>query len=165
MNKLYNYLVKDGDAIAVGVSAVLFVVFGLGIYLGSSSGGYSLADLTTREDLSEVNCFNPGLWTMIWMFFIATLLMIAGVIWDIFRNFKGGSKTVYGFLAIIVSFVVLYVTSSHDTNGRFNAYWAKDFGITESLSKLISAGLYSLGLLTLVAFVLILVFEVRSFFK
>ncbi len=165
MNKLYNYLVKDGDAIAVGVSALLFVVFGLGIYLGSSSGGYSLSDLTTMEDLSQVNCFNPGLWTMIWMFFVATLLMLAGIVWDIFRNFKSGSKTVYGFLGVIVAFIVLYFTSSHDTGGRFDSYWAKDFGITETLSKLISAGLYSLGLLTLLAFVLILVFEVRSFFK
>ena len=165
MNKLYNYLVKDGDAIAVGVSALLFVVFGLGIYLGSSSGGYSLSDLTTMEDLSQVNCFNPGLWTMIWMFFVATLLMLAGIVWDIFRNFRSGSKTVYGFLGVIVAFIVFYFTSSHDTGGRFDAYWAKDFGITETLSKLISAGLYSLGLLTLLAFVLILVFEVRSFFK
>jgi len=165
MNKLYNYLVKDGDAIAVGVSAVLFVVFGLGIYLGSSSGGYSLSELTDMEDLSQVNCFNPGLWTMIWMFFIALVLMLLGIVWDIFRNYKSGSKTVYGFLAIILAFVVLYFTSSHDTGGRFDTYWAKDFGITETLSKLISAGLYSLGLLTLLAFLLILVFEVRAFFK
>jgi hypothetical protein len=165
MNKLYNYLVKDGDAIAVGVSAILFVVFGLGIYLGSSSGGYSLSELTDMEDLSQVNCFNPGLWTMIWMFFIALVLMLLGIVWDIFRNYKSGSKTVYGFLAIILAFVVLYFTSSHDTGGRFDAYWAKDFGISETLSKLISAGLYSLGLLTLLAFLLILVFEVRAFFK
>jgi hypothetical protein len=165
MNKLYNYLVKDGDAIAVGVSAVLFAVFALGIYLGSSSGGYSLSELTNMEDLSQINCFNPGLWTMIWMFFIATILMIAGVIWDIFRNYKSGSKSVYGFLAIIGTIVVLYFTSSHDTGGRFDSYWAKDFGISVTLSKLISAGLYSLGLLTLIAFLLILVFEIRSFFK
>lgn len=165
MNKLYNYLVKSGDAITVGVSVVLFVVFGLGIYLGSSSGGYSLSDLTTMEDLSQVNCFNPGLWTMIWMFFLATLLMLSGIIWDIFRNFRSGSKTIYGFLAIVVAFIVLYFTSSHDSGGRFDTYWAKDFGITETLSKLISAGLYSLGLLTVLAFVLIVVFEVRSFFK
>jgi hypothetical protein len=165
MNKLYNYLVKDGEAIAVGVSAILFVVFGLGIYLGSSSGGYSLSELTDMEDLSQVNCFNPGLWTMIWMFFIALVLMLLGIVWDIFRNYKSGSKTVYGFLAIILAFVVLYFTSSHDTGGRFDAYWAKDFGISETLSKLISAGLYSLGLLTLLAFLLILVFEVRAFFK
>jgi hypothetical protein len=165
MNKLYNYLVKDGDAIAVGVSAVLFVIFGLGIYLGSSSGGYSLSELTDMEDLSQINCFNPGLWTMIWMCFIAVVLMILGIVWDIFRNYKSGSKSVYGFLAIIAAFVVLYFTSSHDTGGRFDAYWAKDFGITEMLSKFISAGLYSLGLLTFLAFLLILVFEIRAFFK
>lgn len=165
MNKLYNYLLKDGDAIAIGVSALLFIIFGLGIYLGSSSGGYNLSELTTMQDLSEVNCFNPGLWMMIAMIFVATFLMIAGITWNIFSNFKSGSKAIYGFLVIILAFVVLYFTSSHDTGGRFDAYWAKDFGITVTLSKLISAGLYSLGLLTLVAFVLILVFEVRAFFK
>jgi Ni/Fe-hydrogenase subunit HybB-like protein len=80
MNKLYNYLVKDGDAIAVGVSAVLFAVFALGIYLGSSSGGYSLSELTNMEDLSQINCFNPGLWTMIWMFFIASAVIGKSII-------------------------------------------------------------------------------------
>ena len=39
MIKLYNYLVKNGDAVAVGVSAILFVIFALGIYVGTSSGG------------------------------------------------------------------------------------------------------------------------------
>ena len=117
MIKLYNYLVKNGDAVAVGVSAILFVIFALGIYV------------------------------------------------DLFKNFKSGSKSIFGFLAIVIAFIVLYFTSSHDSGGRFGAYWSPEFGITEGLSKFISAGLYSLMGLTLVSFLLILFYEVKSFFR
>jgi hypothetical protein len=166
MTKLYNYLVKDGDAIAVGISAVLFVIFALGIYFGSTSGGYSLSELTDRADLTDVNCFNSGLWMMIVMTILAIVLMIGGVFWDLIRNFKTGSKTLIGMGVLAVAFIVLYFTSSHDTGGRYDAYWSNpEFHINESISKFISAGLYSLGGLTLLAFMLILVFEIRSFFK
>ena len=87
MIKLYNYLVKNGDAVAVGVSAILFVIFALGIYVGTSSGGYSLNELIDREDKSDINCFNPGLWMMIIMTLLAILLMVFGVFFDLFKNF------------------------------------------------------------------------------
>ena len=166
MIKLYNYLVKDGDAIAVGVSALLFVIFGIGVYYGSSAGGYSLSELTDRTDLKDINCFNSGLWMMIVMTILAILLMIGGVFWDLIRNFKSGSKSLIGFGVFFIGFMVLYFSSSHDTNGRYDAYWSSpEFHLNESISKFISAGLYSLGILTLVAFLLIIFYEIRSFFR
>lgn len=166
MIKLYNYLVKDGDAIAVGLSAVLFIIFALSIYFGAQSGGYNLSELTEMQDKSQVNCFNVGLWMMIALTLIAILLMILGIFWDLFRNFRSGSKSLIGFAVIFVAFLILYFTSSHDTGGRYDAYWSNpEFHINEGISKFISAGLYSLGGLTLIAFLLIIIFEIRSFFK
>jgi hypothetical protein len=166
MTKLYNYLVKDGDAIAVGISAVLFVVFALSIYFGAQSGGYNLSELTDMQDKSQVNCFNSGLWMMIVMTILAIVLMIGGVFWDLIRNFKTGSKTLIGTGVLAGAFIVLYFTSSHDTGGRYDAYWSSpEFHINESISKFISAGLYSLAGLTFLAFLLIIIFEIRSFFK
>ena len=166
MIKLYNYLVKDGEAIVVGLSAVLFVVFALSVYFGAQSGGYNLSELTDMPDKSQVNIFNVGLWMMIALTVIAILLMILGIIWDLMRNFRSGSKSLIGFAVIFVAFLILYFTSSHDTGGRYDAYWSNpEFHINESISKFISAGLYSLAGLTFVAFLLIIIFEIRSFFK
>ncbi len=166
MTKLYNYLVKDGDAIAVGVSGLLFVIFAFSVYFGAQSGGYSLSTLTDMPDKSNVNCFNSGLWMMIILGIIAILLMIVGVFWDLFKNFKSGSKSIYGFGAIAIAFVVLYFTSSHDTGGRYDVYWSNpEFHLNKGISKAISAGLYSLLGMTAVAFILILFYEVKSFFK
>lgn len=165
MIKLYNYLVKNGDAAAVGVSAVLFVIFALGIYMGTSSGGYNLNELIDKEDLTDVNCFNSGLWMMIIMTILAIVLMILGVFTDLFKNFKTGSRSIFGFGAIVIAFIVFYFTSSHDSGGRFDSYWSPEFGITEGLSKFISAGLYSLMGMTLLSFLLIIFYEVKSFFK
>jgi hypothetical protein len=166
MAKLYNILLKNGDAIAVGFSALMFILFALSVYLGSQSAGYDLSTLTDMPDKSNVNIFNVGLVTVIVLGFIAIILTIFGIVWDIIKNFKTGAKSVLGFGAIIVAFLAFYFTSSHDSGGRFEAYWSKDpFYITENLSKFISAGLYTLIVLTFVSFLLILFYEVKSFFK
>jgi hypothetical protein len=166
MTKFYNYLVKDGDAIAVGLSAVLFIIFALSVYFGAQSGGYDLSTLTDMPDKSNVNCFNVGLWMMIILGIVAIILMVAGVFWDLIRNFKSGSKSIIGMVAIFAAFMALYFTSSHDTGGRYDAYWSNpEFHINESISKFISAGLYSLMGLTVLAFVLILFYEIKSFFR
>ena len=144
----------------------MFIVFALSIYFGAQSGGYNLSELTDMQDKSQVNCFNVGLWMMIALTVIAIVLMVLGVFWDLMRNFKSGSKSLVGGIVMLVAFLALYFTSSHDTGGRYDAYWSnQEFHINESISKFISAGLYSLMGLTLIAFVLILVFEVRNFFK
>jgi hypothetical protein len=165
MAKLYNYLLKNGDAIAVGFSALMFMLFALSVYFGSKSGGYDLSTLTDMPDKSNVNIFNVGLYSVIILSIISILLAIFGILWDIFKNFKSGSKSIIGFGAIVVAFLAFYFTSSHDTGGRFDAYWKPEFGITEGLSKFISAGLYSLIALTVVSFLLIMFYEVKSFFK
>lgn len=166
MIKLYNYLVKDGDAIAVGLSGVLFVIFALSVYFGAQSGGYSLGSLTDMPDKSNINCFNSGLWMMIILGIIAILLMVFGIFWDLFKNFKSGSKSIFGFGALVIAFIVLYYTSSYDTGGRYDAYWSNpEFHLNKGISKAISAGLYSLMGLTVVAFALILFYEIKSFFK
>ena len=166
MAKLYNILLKDGDGIAVGFSALMFILFGVSVYLGSTSGGYDLSTLTDMPDKSNVNIFNVGLYTVIILGFIAVALTIFGILWDIFKNFKTGSKSILGFGAIVVAFLGFYFTSAHDSGGRFDAYWSQDpFYITEGLSKFISAGLYTLIALTFVSFLLILFYEVKSFFK
>ncbi|MBK8516901.1 MAG: hypothetical protein IPL55_11675 [Saprospiraceae bacterium] len=166
MTKLYNYLVKDGDAIAVGFSALMFILFAASVYFGAQSGGYDLSSLTDMQDKSNVNIFNLGLYIVMILGAIAVFLMLFGIFWDLIKNFKTGSKTIMGFGAIVVAFVIFYFTSSHDSGGRFDAYWSTDpFNITVGLSKFISAGLYTLMSLTLLSFLLILFFEIRSFFK
>ncbi len=166
MNGLYKALVKHGDAIAVGFSVLMVILFALSVYFGAKSGGYELSSLTERTDLKDVNCFNLGLWSMIFMGLIAVLLMLGGVIWDLFRNFKSGSKTIIGFGGMILLFIILFFTSSHDTNGRYAAYWSNpEFHLSQNISKFISAGLYTMGAMALVSFVLIIVFEVKALFK
>jgi hypothetical protein len=163
---LYRNLVKHGDAIAVGFSVLMSVLFALSVYFGAKSGGYELSTLTERADKSDVNCFNLGLWIMYILAIVAIMLMIFGVLWDLFRNFKSGSKTIIGFGGVILVFIILFFTSSHDTNGRYAAYWSHpDFHINETISKFISAGLYTMMGMALVSFVLIILFEVRALFK
>lgn len=163
---LYRNLVKHGDAIAVGFSVLMSVLFALSVYFGAKSGGYELSTLTERADKSDINCFNFGLWLMFIMSMAAILLLIGGVLWDLFRNIKTGAKSIIGFGAVILIFIILFFTSSHDTNGRYAAYWSQpEFHINESISKFISAGLYTMIGMAVLSFILIILFEVKALFK
>jgi len=164
---MYNKLVKYGDAISVGLGVLCILIFIIGIVTGFNSAGYDMGtDLTTMQDKSNINFFNSGLYLTIILGILCVALMFIGIIWDLVRNFRSGSKMLIGFGVLIIAFIVFYSTSAYDTGGRFDAYWSKDpFYITQGLSKFISAGLYSLMGLAAVAFLSIIVFEIRNFFK
>jgi hypothetical protein len=49
-----------------------------------------------------------------------------GIVWDFSKTLNQGSKSVLGFGIMIIAFLALYFTSSHDSGGRFEAYWSKD---------------------------------------
>jgi MFS family permease len=165
MKKWYDFLLKNGMSIAVVLSTLAVCIFGLGIYLVSSSSPITMSELANVPDKSGFSHFNAGLIVLILFLVVAVILLFGGMIWDVFRNFKTGYRTLYIIGAMFVGFVILYFLSSHDSNGRFDQYWAPQFKISKSASKLISSGMWIVGGMLLTAFVSIIYYETRAQFK
>jgi uncharacterized membrane protein YozB (DUF420 family) len=161
---MYNFLLKNGTAVAMGVGSLIAVLFFITINVGLSSSGYDTSTDLLTVNYQEINAFNFGIYMTYLLGFIAFLLMLVGIVWDLWNNRKASKNMIYGVIALIVLFFVLYVTAKFETGGSWDVL-NSEFGITEGSSKIVTAGIYTCGLLLLGAVLSIAVSEVRNFFK
>lgn len=161
---MYNFLVKNGTAVAMGVGTVVTLIFIISVWAGLSGSGYDLSTDLLNVDYKSVNAFNLGMYLTIVLGAIAIILMLVGIAYDLVSNRKSSMKMIIGLLVLIVVFVILYSTASYDTGGNWD-YLNNEFGVGESSSKFISAGIWSCIILMIVAVLAIAVSEARNFFK
>lgn len=161
---MYNFLLKNGTAVAMGVGSLIAILFFITINVGLSSSGYDTSTDLLTVNYQEINAFNFGIYITYFLGIIAFLLMLAGIVWDLWNNRKASKNMIFGVIGLVVLFFVLYATSKFETGGSWDVL-NSEFGITEGSSKIVSAGIYTCGLLLLGAVLSIAVSEVRNFFK
>ena len=161
---MYNFLVKNGLTAGMGIGMLIIVIFMVTILTGLNSAGFDSGTDLLQQDMTKIDFFNFGLYATILLSVVALLMMSVGVVWDMARNFKTGKKFIFGIVGLVVLFIVLYSMSKFETGGKWDTLNA-NFGITEGSSKLISAGIYTCGILVALSVLSIVVSEVRGFFK
>jgi len=161
---MYNYLVKNGTAVAMGIGSLVTILFVISVMLGLSGSGYDTSTDLLTVDYKSINAFNLGLYLTVFLGVVAILLMLLGVIMDLVKNRKSSMKMILGILVLIVVFVILFVVSDYETGGNWD-YLNSEFNVAESSSKFISAGIWTCAILLFVAGMSIAVSEVRNFFK
>jgi uncharacterized membrane protein YoaT (DUF817 family) len=161
---MYNFLVKNGTALAMGIGSLVTVLFIASVAMGLSSSGYDTSTDLLTVDYKSINAFNLGIYLTSLLALIAILLMLGGVVWDLFRNRKSSMKMIIGIVALVIIFLILFSTSTFETGGRWD-YLNSEFKVGENASKFISAGIWTTGILLVVSTLAIVVSEVRNFFK
>ena len=161
---MYNFLVKNGTAVAMGVGTFVTLLFVGTVLAGLSSSGYDTSTDLMQVDYKNFNGFNVGFIFTFILGFFAILFMLIGVILDLIQNRKTSLKMVIGIIALIVVFIVLYSTATYDVGGKWDALNA-EFGVAEKSSKFISAGIWTCGILLVISVLSIVVSEVKNFFK
>lgn len=163
MLEWYNYLIKRGSNLAVVLALICILAFGLGIWIQDRSSAVGLTELSTSG--SNASHFDVGIYAAILLLIVAFVLLIAGIVWDVFRNFKTGTKTLYILGLVLLMFIVLYLVSSADSGGRLSEYWGPKFKITNHISKYISSGIIGAFALLIASFAAIVYFELKSTIK
>lgn len=161
---MYNFLLKNGTAVAMGVGSLITVLFLIFSFSGLSSAGYDAGADLLAGDYKNLGAFNFGLNATYFLFAVAAILMIGGVIYDLILSRKTSFKMILGIIALIIIFVILYSISKFETDGKW-ASLNNEFGIVEYSSKLVSAGIWTCVILMILAILSIAVSEVRNFFK
>jgi hypothetical protein len=162
---MYNFLVKNGQALAFGLGALIVIVFFAMVI--PNSGGFM--DLP-REEQYETSMFNFGLQMSVILIVIALLAMVLFGLFQIFSNLKGSVKGLIGFAALIVVFVIAYSSTSTDVSPAIQASMdkfqeAQGAVISDNQLKMIGGGITTALVLAAVAFVSFIVFEIINFFK
>lgn len=161
---MYNFLLKNGISAAMGFGALIIIIFMVTILTGLSSAGFDSGTDLLQQDMTKIGFFDFGLWATIFLCVVTFILMFAGVLWDMIRNFKTGKMFILGLVGLIVLFIILYSVSKYETGGKWDTLNA-NFGVSEGSSKLISAGIFTCGALLAISVLSIVVSEIRGFFK
>ena len=164
---MYKLLTKYGQTGALLLGIAVTAIFLITVMSGLSSSGYDMGtDLNALDDEAKasIGFFNPGLWLTIILAVIAVVLaFVVFGIWDLIKYPKSAIKFLIGFVVLLVIFFVLYASANPEVVGFEDKMMQND--ITDGISKFISAGIWTtIGLLT-VAFLAMILSEIRNAFK
>jgi magnesium-transporting ATPase (P-type) len=160
---MYNLLTKKGQLFAFGLGLVIVLIF-LGLAL---SGISEFNLLTEKEDQFQTTIFNFGLWMPMILIAICIITILFFGVMGIASDPKGSMKGLIGFVALILIFVVAYMTSSEEASGRIAELVKRpDFSdVTPGVLKYIGGAISTTGILALIAIVAFGFSELRNLFK
>ena len=152
---MYQKLLKNGTAYAMLIGVVLIALFAIGIITGE-----------TTVDANGVESVDVGLGLQITVVLIILtfIAMLIAIVKDITISGKKGIRSVIGFVVLLILFFILKSAVNVETGGKWDALY-KEYGVSESASALVSAGLYTCFALLLVSIVVFIYSEVRGFFN
>ena len=159
MTKLYNLLGKYGQLFAFGLGILITL-----IYLGNVFGGLEEFNLLTKEERGQTGIFNFGLNAGIALIIICTIVILIFGLIQMILNPKASLKSLLGFGAIAVIFIITYVTATTETSGKLVELFEKH-EITDGISKLITAGIRTTLILGVISLIVFAFSEIRNFFK
>lgn len=163
---MYKFLTKNGTFLAFGVGVIVTIAFLVSAMSGLSADGYDAGtDLTAMKDkFTTMGYFNLGLYLTIVLLVICIAVLVVFMVVDIFKFPKEMIKGMIGFAALIVVFLILNATVKAET-GPLWTRLSTEFGITEGISKTISAGIWITIILMAAAALTMIISEFRNFFK
>ncbi len=165
---MYQFLIKNGLAVAFGFGVLLTIIFLLIALPGA--GDY---DFTNMDDaqMTTIGIFDFGLWAAIILTVIAALALIVFGIMQVASHPKASMKGLIGFGALILLFIITYAMASGEpetallTRSVQNFESSQETDITPSDLKLIGGGIITSLVLMGIAVVVLIVTGVRNFFK
>lgn len=164
---MYKLLTKYGQTGALLVGILVTAIFLITVMSGLSSAGYDMGtDLNALDDEAKaaIGFFDAGLWLTIILAVIAIVLafVVFGV-WDLIKYPKQAIKFLIGFVVLLVLFFILYSSASPEVVGFEDKMMEND--ITPNISKFISAGIWTTIGLGGLAFLAMILSEIRNAFK
>ena len=164
---MYKLLTQKGQLFAIGLG-ILCVAIAIGSIISGVNSKYSMSEdlnyIMKNQADATFDFFNPAVVVFLGLILIAILIAVAFGIYGLVTNIKGSMKVILGLLGIIVLFTILYVTSDVETAGRLGMLTEK-FEVSDTVSKLISAGIKTFMIGFVIAALSAIVMEVLNLFK
>ena len=164
---MYKLLTKYGQTGALLVGIAVTAIFLITVMSGLSSAGYDMGtDLNALDDEAKaaIGFFDAGLWLTIVLAVIAiALAFIVFGVWDLIKYPKQAIKFLIGFVVLIILFFILYSSANPEVIGFEDKMMEND--ITPGISKFISAGIWTTIGLGSLAFLAMVLSEIRNAFK
>lgn len=157
---MYKLLSKNGQTFGFLLGAVV-----TGLFLLIMAGGWSkFSALGDTPEKYDTTIFNFGIYASIALIIVGFFLWAFFSIFQMASNPKAAIRGLLGGIALVALFVISYTTASSEVSGPL-AKSVENMGVGPNGLKLISGGITTSLILTLVAGAAILLSELRNFFK
>ena len=165
---MYKFLTNHGTFAAFGIGVVLTLAFLVSAITGLGADGYDAGtDLVGlgKEKIPGMGYFNVGLYLTLALLGATILALLVFMVVDVFKFPKATIKGLIGFAALVVIFFVLRAVAKVEVGPMWDRFASSEFNITDGISKTITAGIWVTLLLMASAALIMIVAEVRNFFK
>lgn len=164
---MYSLLTNKGQLFALILGLVVIAIYLFSVMGGLSSAGYGLGD-----DLNQImkntdekfSFFELPLMIVAGLVVIALVIAVLFGLLQLFSAPKNSMKGIIGVALILGLFFLFYSMATAETTGKM-AELAQRFNISTNVSKFISAGISTVGTLSIGALVIMVLSEIRNLFK
>lgn len=165
MTSLYKFLMKYGNLIALLFAVLIIIKFVIDFTLGLGAKGMDVGtDLVPVKD--KIDFFNFTLWAAIVLTFVALIIWLVFEAFGLVLNLKNSYKFLISFAVIIVLYILFYSTANANEGGRMAELMADPvYSLTPTVSKHISAGLWTTFTMFVVSIVAFVGSEIVSMLK
>ena len=144
---MYKYLAKYGQLLGFALGAIPILLFVLILLIGG-------------EDAA----INFELYSGIFLLIVGIVVLVGWSLYQIVANPTGSVRGLIGVGALVVLFLLIYLTATPETTGSL-AETRTEFNITDNQTKFITGGIGLAILLAIGAALSFFYSEVRNFFK
>lgn len=164
---MYEFLLKKGQTVAFLAGLVITVIFIGTAISGINGAGLAGADLSQmKEEIPGMNYFNFGIGATIALILICFGLLVLFLLVDIGKFPKQMGKSLLAVVGLVAVFAALTATSTVETGGVWDRLMNNpEMAFTSGVSKFVSGGLKTTGLLVVVAVGIMIFSEIRNSFK
>jgi len=157
---MYNFLAKNGSALAFGVGSLITVLFFVFVFLGLDE--FSALSL---EEQRQTNIFDFGLYASLFLTALSVVLLVLFGVYQVATNFKGSIKGILGFGVLVGIYVVSIVVAPSEVTGVMADTVEKVGGVSPGALKFIGGSITTSLIITVASIVIFAVSEIRNFFK
>ena len=169
MLSLYRFFTSKGQMFGFLLGVALVAITLLSVIMGIDGAGYTVGEdfnkmMKTEGNTETFEFFNLVAYIPpILVILIIAIMVIFGLL-QLVKNPKGSMKILIGLAVVAILAFIFYSTSVSESTGKLGLLIDK-FEVSETASKMISAGLKTVLSLFGGAIVLMFVSEIRNLFK
>lgn len=156
---MYKFLLRNGttSAFVIGFLVSMFIIY----LVITGASGINSDDYATLYNVKE---FGTVVGTGRFMIYLGVIAIVLGGLYGFVTNPKASMKFLIGIVALLVILGILYSISKDETSGPIRDL-VEEYDIQGTISRLISGGILATVILLGIAFVTVLLAEVRNAFK
>ncbi|MBK7008032.1 MAG: hypothetical protein IPH94_20620 [Saprospiraceae bacterium] len=164
---MYNFFAKNGTTVAMLTALAVTLIFIISAVTGMSSDGYAVGtDLAGmgKEKVAQMGYFDIGLSLTIFLLVSSLILLVIFGVWTLIKFPKALKSTIIFSGLLLGLFFALYATATKESTGKLGRA-LEEFQISDSVNSFVTAGLWSMIIMSLGAVLIMVAMEVRNMFK